>query len=70
MVFTGSPQLVGEERDLYNYVNSLSIIPDEYLVHFYHRAKMMEQEISLQQDTNGHHNRLVKRFIDNITCVP
>ena len=69
-VFTDSPQLRGEERDLYNYVNSLSIIPDEYLVRFYHRAKTMGQEISLQQDTNGHHNRLAKRFIDLITCVP
>ena len=70
IVFTDSPQLRGEERDLYNYVNSLSIIPDEYLVHFYHREKTMEQEINLQQDTNGHHNRLAKRFIYLITCVP
>ena len=52
IVFTGSPQLGGEERDMYTYVNSLTIILDEYLMNFYYRSKTMEQEIKLQQDIN------------------
>ena len=35
LVFTGSPQLGGEECDLYKFVNTLTFIPDEYLVNLY-----------------------------------
>ena len=48
LVFTDSPQLGGEERYLYEFVNTLTIIIDEYLYSLYHRAKTMEQEITLQ----------------------
>ena len=70
LVFTDSPQLGGEERDLYEFVNTLTIIIDEYLYSLYHRAKTMEQEITLQQDQSGHHNRLIKNIIDLIACIP
>ena len=70
LVFTGRSQLGGEERNMYEFINTLTIIHAEYLVNLYHRAKTMEQEIILQQDKNGHHNRLVKKFIDLISCIP
>ena len=54
----------------YEFVNTLTIIPHEYLVNLYHHDKTLEQEITLQQDQNGHHNRLVKKFIDLISCIP
>ena len=38
-VFTGSPRLGGEERDLYEFFNTLTIIPDENLVNLYHHVK-------------------------------
>ena len=62
LVFTGSPQFGGEKNDLYHFVNTLTIIPDKYLVNLYHRSKTMKQEITLQQDQNIYHNRLIKKF--------
>ena len=48
LVLTGSPQLGGDERDIYEVVNTFTIITDVYLVNLYHRAKRMEQEITLE----------------------
>ena len=63
IIYLGSPQLDGEERDLYNYVLTLIITPNVDLVSFYHRDKYTEQEIILQHNTTGHVNRLTKRFL-------
>ena len=58
-----SPHLGSEFRDLQHYVSSLKINDGEPVFEFYLRALKMSQEISLQQDKTGQHNRLIRRFI-------
>ena len=58
-----SPQLGGHARDLEVYVNSLSISDGEPVLDYYIRALKMYKEISLQRDSTGKQNRLIRRFV-------
>ena len=51
----GSPQLMGDKRNLGQYVDGLTVEDGEELIEFFHRAKKMEYEIHLQQDQTGQH---------------
>ena len=70
IILKGSPQLGGEERDLTIYVEGLAAQDGEELVEFYHRTKTMEYEISLQKDQTGQHQRLTRRFLQQLQKVP
>ena len=63
IVQNSSPQLGGDARDLQKYVTTLKLIDGEALLDFYIRALEMLQEIGIQKDTTGQHNRLIRRFI-------
>ena len=65
-----SPQLGGELRDLQDYVKSLKIIDGEPVMDYYLRALKMSQEIDIQRDQKGQHNRLIKIFISLLFAVP
>ena len=58
-----SPQLGGEFRDLQEYVKTLNINDGEPVVEYYLRALKMSQEINIQGDQTGQHNRIVQHFI-------
>ena len=70
IIVTGSPQLGGAERDLTKYVEELVIKDGEELIEFYHRTKTMEYEISLQKDQTGQHQRLTRRFLQQLQKIP
>ena len=52
-----------EFRDLQQYVDTLRIVDGEPFLELYLRALKMSEEIMLQQDKTGQHNRLIKRFV-------
>ena len=58
-----SPQLGGHARDLEVYVNTLKVSDGEPVLDFYIRALKMYNEISLQKDSTGQQNRLIRRFV-------
>ena len=65
IIIKGSPQLSGDEGDLVNYVKGLKIQDGEKLVEFYHRAKIMEYKIELQQNNTGKLKRLTTMCYSN-----
>ena len=60
----------GEFRDLQEYVKTLKINDGEPVVEYYLRALQMSQEINIQGDQTGQHNRLMQRFIALLFAVP
>ena len=66
IIIKGSPQLGGEERYLSRYVDRLKAGGREELIEFYHRAKKIEYEIQLQKDQTGQHQRLTRRFLQEL----
>ena len=69
IVQNSSPQLGGDAHDLQRYVMSLALHDGEALLDFYIRTLQMLQEIKLQQDMTGQHNRLIRRFVSLLSSV-
>ena len=59
----GGPQFGGDERDLEDYVKELNIQDGKELTEFFHRAKVVEYEIGLENDQTGQLQRLTKTFL-------
>ena len=70
IVQNSSPQLGGDARDSQKYVTTLTFIDREALLDFYIRALVMLQEIEIQKDITGQHNRLIRRFITLLSSLP
>ena len=53
-----------------HYVKDLKILDGEELVEFYHRAKIIEYEIELQQDQTGQLKKLTRMFQQQLQVIP
>lgn len=63
IISKNSPQLGGHDRDLQEFVKTLEVHDGEDVTEFYERALIMSNEINLQEDKTGQHNRLIYRFV-------
>ena len=69
MIQNSSPQLGGDARDLQRYVTTLKLTDGETLLDFYICALEMLQEITIQKDTTGQGNRLIRRFVSLLSSL-
>ena len=53
-----------------HYVKDLKILDGEELVEFYHRAKIIEYEIELQQDQTDQLKKLTRMFQQQLQVIP
>jgi len=63
LIFSLSPQLAGDYHDYRNDIDTLVIIPGEYLSKFYQRVIQLSNEITLSNIQNGNAALLAYRFI-------